>query len=69
MKHAIAFNEDRMTRQEAADYIGLSYNTLKNWAVTGDGDLPFHKVGSRVFYRRSELDAWLESRKRTKSEV
>lgn len=67
VKQVPRFDEDRMPRQEAADYLGLSYNTLKNWAVTGNGDLPYHKVGSRVYYRRSELDAWLEVRKQTRT--
>ena len=65
---SVAFDEDRMNRQQAADYLGLTYSTLKNWACTGEGDLPYHKVGGRVYYRRSDLDKWLESRKRTKSE-
>lgn len=68
MVNQIAFDQDRMNRHEAAAYLGLSYNTLKNWATTGEGDLNYHKVGRLVYYRRSELDRWLESRKRTKSE-
>lgn len=62
------FNEDRMSRQEAADYLGLSYGTLAQWASQGINDLPYHKIGNRAYYRRSELDRWLEKQERTQTE-
>lgn len=44
----------------AADYIGHSEGTLHNWRVTGGGPA-FIKPRKKVFYRREELDAWLEA--------
>jgi excisionase family DNA binding protein len=53
---------ERMTRREAAEYLGLSPATLEVWASTGRYSLPFVKVGRRAFYRRSDLDEWIRSR-------
>lgn len=63
-----SFDQDRMTRQEAAEYLGKKKSTLDNWASTGYGDLPFYKLGGTVYYRRSDLDRWLEGQKRTHSD-
>jgi hypothetical protein len=43
----------------AADYIGIPANTLQYWRTTGAQQIPFIKVGRRVMYRISDLDAWL----------
>ncbi len=58
----IAFNNDRLSRKEAADYLGLALATLEIWASTGRYNLPFIKIGRRVYYRRSDLDAFIEQR-------
>ena len=58
----IPFPEDRLPRTEAAAYIGVVPGTLEVWASTGRYDLPFIKIGRRVFYRRSDLDAFIERR-------
>ncbi len=49
-----------MSRKDAAAYLGLALGTLEIWASTGRYDLPFVKVGRRVFYRKSDLDAFIE---------
>jgi predicted site-specific integrase-resolvase len=46
--------------QAAADYIGHSAGTLHNWRVTGDGPV-FIKPRKKVFYRKQDLDKWLEA--------
>ena len=49
------------TRQEAATYIGVSLGALAHWACRDRG--PAHLViGKSSYYRRSDLDAWIESR-------
>lgn len=58
-----SFAEERMTRQEAAGYLGLSFSTLENDVVTGRLGVPFYRVGRKPLYRRSDLDAWLEARR------
>jgi len=49
----------------AAEYLNVQVQTLAMWRSSGRHDLPFIKVGRRVMYRQSDLDAWLESRRVT----
>jgi hypothetical protein len=54
----------KLTRRDAADYIGVSYPTLCTWATTGGGP-PYLKVGAKVIYLQRDLDDWLASRRVT----
>lgn len=49
-----------MTRQEAANYLGVKANTLAVWATTKRHPLPYLKIGRLVKYRLSDLQAFLE---------
>lgn len=52
----------RLTRKEAADYIGISPQTLANWASTGRESIPFYKIGKKkVIYHKVDLDTYLSS--------
>ena len=51
---------DLLTTEEAAEYLHLSPRTLERYRVTGEGP-KYLKVGRRVFYRRGDLDRWLDS--------
>ena len=69
MKHNPAFaaflkaqTEDRMTRSDAAQYLGVTEQTLAVWACVGRYDLPYTRVGRKVYYRKSDCDAWLNKR-------
>jgi hypothetical protein len=53
----------KFSRREAATYLGLSPRTLEGWAVRGSGPRML-KLGSRVVYRRRDLEAWLAARER-----
>jgi excisionase family DNA binding protein len=48
--------------KQAAEYLGVSVGTLEVWRCTKRYPLPFIKVGRLVKYRKSDLDAFLESR-------
>ncbi len=50
----------RLKGQDAATYLGLSHSTLEKMRHTGRGPR-YLKVGGRVFYRQSDLDAYLEA--------
>jgi hypothetical protein len=39
----------------------VAKNTLEKWRCTGQGPR-FVRVGRRIFYRRSDIEAWLTSR-------
>ena len=58
---------DRLSRSEAAQYLGLSPNTLARWAVDGTHALPYYRIGNRALYEKSDLDALL-SRHRVRFE-
>jgi hypothetical protein len=57
----VADPDPLLSNTEAAGYIRSSPNTLTNWRVSDRADrrIPYVKVGSRVFYRRSWLDRFL----------
>ena len=52
------FSQDRyMSKRESAAYLGLS---LRNFESRLD-QLPRYRVGSKLLFRKSELDAWMEA--------
>ncbi|GJL00936.1 hypothetical protein TUM17569_63960 [Klebsiella oxytoca] len=58
---------DRLTRAEAAAYLGVNAQTLANWAHTGKVGIPHHKVGRKVIYMKSDLDSYLAANRRTQT--
>jgi len=48
----------------AAEFLDTTPGTLSVWRSTGRYALPFVKVGRKVRYRVSDLEAWLEQRTR-----
>ena len=56
-----------LTEQETGDLIGFSVRTLQKWRQVGGGP-NFIKISARAIrYRRSDIDAWIESRVRRSS--
>jgi excisionase family DNA binding protein len=51
----------KLTRAQAAEYLGVTVPTLATWACLGKGPR-FFKPGNKVFYLQSELDKWIEER-------
>lgn len=50
-----------LTREQAAEYLGIATSTLANWACTKKFNLPYFRVGRSVRYRKSDLDAFVQS--------
>ncbi|WP_305825832.1 helix-turn-helix domain-containing protein [Massilia brevitalea] len=48
-----------VSRREAAAYLGLAPQTLAQWACSGRGRLPMVKVGRKVQYKKTDLDAFI----------
>lgn len=48
-----------LTRREAAEHLRLSIKTLEAWALKGRGPR-FVRMGTRVAYRQSDLNRWIE---------
>lgn len=55
------FETERLNRSQAAQYLGVSVEFLELDVVTKRHKISYIKVGSRVFYLKSDLDAWLLS--------
>ena len=56
-------NDDLWNTKKSADYLNMKENTLNVWRCTGRYRIPYIKIGTRVFYKKVDLDAWLESRR------
>lgn len=52
--------DGRLSRRDAATFLGLAVGTLAQWAFQGIGPKP-HKVGGRVFYYLRDLEAFRDS--------
>lgn len=50
---------------QVAAILGVSAKTLNVWRCTGRYDLPFIKAGSRVKYRTSDVERFIERRTRS----
>ncbi|WP_278551493.1 helix-turn-helix domain-containing protein [Elizabethkingia bruuniana] len=47
-------NEDRiLTRNDTADYLGISLSTLSRW--TKEGKISSQGIGDRVYYKMSDI--------------
>jgi excisionase family DNA binding protein len=53
-------NQLLVSREQAAEFLGVRPQTLAAWASSRRYALPFVKVGRRVMYRLSDLDAFIE---------
>jgi excisionase family DNA binding protein len=40
--------------KEASSYTGMKYQTI--YRLCGKGEIPFTRIGRRLFFRKSELD-------------
>lgn len=50
---------DLLTVQQAADYLGVSKNTVYSWC--NSGDLPSFKVGNTRRIRKTTFLTWIDS--------
>lgn len=48
-----------LTPQAVAELLGVSVNTLAVWRCTGRYPLPYRKVGRKVRYEPSEVEAFI----------
>jgi excisionase family DNA binding protein len=59
---SVTVTDRKLDTREAAEYVGLSPATLVTDRCTRRMKIPHLKLGKRVLYRQSDLDAWIESR-------
>lgn len=48
-----------LTREQAANYLGITTSTLAVWACTKRYDLAFVKIGRLCKYRIQDLDSFI----------
>jgi len=60
----ITYQKLHLRTPQAAEYLGLSASVMEKMRLRGDGP-PYAKLGRLVIYDVSDLDAWVNARKRT----
>jgi len=55
----------RLTRAQAADYLGLAPSTLARWACNGRYRLPYYLIGNRAMYDVDDLDELCRRNRKT----
>lgn len=53
-------NDNYISIDEAAEYLGIKTVTLRNW-IKKDEHIPAHKIGKLWKFKKSELDLWVNS--------
>ena len=65
-EHEVRRVEERLdsllTARQVAELIGFSPATVVDWAERGE--IPCFKIGGRLRFRRSEVDGWLEGKRK-----
>jgi len=49
--------------EEAADYLGVNKDSIRNWIKKADSGIPAHKIGKQWKFKKTELDGWVKSGK------
>ena len=49
--------------EEAADYLGVNKDSIRNWRKKADSGIPAHKIGKQWKLKKAELDEWVKSGK------
>lgn len=47
--------------EEAASYLDVNKDTLRNWIKNDNVNIPACKIGRQWKFKKSELDAWVKS--------
>lgn len=55
-------DENYISIDEAAEYLGIKTVTLRNW-IKKKPDIPAYRIGKFWKFKRSELDKWITSGK------
>ncbi len=64
LRAVLSAGSDLLDDHAAAALLDVSPGTLSAWRSTGRYALPFLKIGRKVRYRRSALEAWMQDRTR-----
>ncbi len=56
---------DRLYPEQAAEYLGVKKSTLAVWRCSKRFNIPYYKIGSKIFYKEADLKNFIESRRVT----
>jgi excisionase family DNA binding protein len=67
--HGMSQDKDKiLTVQEASEFLNLAKQTL--YGFTSKNEIPFLKKGKKLYFRKSDLEEWLqEGKKKSRSEI
>ncbi len=66
---AVPFGLDKLSVAEVSKYTGIRAETLQNKGKRGTLRMPEpYGLGAKLFWRRSELEAWIETKRAAPSE-
>ena len=58
--------EEYLSTKQVAELTGLSVSFFEvGRSMSSPNQPPYRKVGRRILYRRSDIESWLEERKRS----
>ena len=57
--------QDKMNNSEAADFLGVSSTTLNIWRSKKTINIPYYKIGNRVYYTRTDLLTFVSGQRQT----
>lgn len=57
----MAVKSELISRDAAAEFLGVRPQTLASWASSRRYALPFVKIGRRVMYRLCDLQAFIDA--------
>ena len=55
-------NDNYISLENAAEYLGIKPITLKSW-IKFKKDIPAHRIGKKWKFKKKELDEWVLSGK------
>ena len=62
MHNEIINDDNWISIDEAAIYLGVKVITIREWIKKNNG-IPAHKIGKQWKFKKSELDEWVKSGK------
>ncbi len=55
--------QDKMNNSEAAAFLGISSTTLNIWRSKKTINIPYYKIGNRVYYTHTDLLTFVSSQR------
>ena len=49
--------------EEAANYLGVNKDSIRNWIKKPETEIPAHKIGKQWRFKKVDLDEWVKSGK------